>query len=131
MPATVTIVYRFLPQYRFDFFKGLERRLESEGIHLRLVYGQTSQDKEEFLIDWAEPVRNKVFRLGSQALHWQPLPKNVDESDLVVLMQENKLLSNYPLLLKRRLRKAPVALWGHGTNFQDTGRNLSNRFKAM
>ncbi|MEW8246124.1 MAG: glycosyltransferase family 4 protein, partial [Candidatus Thiodiazotropha endolucinida] len=63
---------------------------------------------------------------------WQPSPNDIFESDLIVIMQENRLLSNYVLLLRRILFKTPVAYWGHGANFQSIApRGLREKWKRF
>ena len=48
---------------------------------------------------------------------WQHVHAHLRDADLVVLSQENSLLSNYPLLFAGRSSRR-VAFWGHGANFQ-------------
>ena len=51
-------------------------------------------------------------------------------SDLIVLIQENRLLSNYPLMIRRWRRGQRLAYWGHGLNFQSKAPNgISERLK--
>ncbi len=86
-----------------------------------LVHGQATRreaiKKDEGSISWAIKVRNRVWEFGSRDIIWQPLPKEARQANLVVLMQESRILSNYPLLLARAWGKR-VAYWGHGKNFQ-------------
>jgi len=51
---------------------------------------------------------------------WQPFPVAAKSADLVVVTQENRILSNYPLLLRRHFGGPKVAYWGHGANLQST-----------
>jgi len=51
-------------------------------------------------------------------------------ADLVILPQENGILANVPVLLARRLKRRPVAFWGHGANFQGNPESLSERIKS-
>jgi glycosyltransferase involved in cell wall biosynthesis len=130
----VTIIYRFMPQYRYDFFCGLKDELQKDNVVLNLVYGKYKHyDKNDTVdIDWGMPVKNKVLKIGSHQLTWIPTPKKtIQESDLIILMQENKILSNYPLLLQSILRKKKIALWGHGVNYQAKNNSLGNRFKKF
>jgi L-malate glycosyltransferase len=127
----VSIIYRFLPQYRVDFFCALRESLEGAGIDLQLVYGKNrrSPKKDELDLDWATPVANREFKLGRHALYWQPVPEEVFSTDLIILMQENKILSNYYILYNALKNRKKVALWGHGVNFQGNPNSLSTRFK--
>ncbi len=91
-------------------------------MQLRVVHGQSSlQDatrKDEGTLPWTEKVHNRYLNVGGVYLTWQPLPKDLGDADLVILMQENKILSNYPQILRRRLLGKAVGFWGHGRNFQ-------------
>ncbi|MCZ7562818.1 MAG: glycosyltransferase [Burkholderiales bacterium] len=47
-------------------------------------------------------------------------------------MQENRIVSNYPLLLGRAWRRAKIAYWGHGKSFQSSApRGLRERWKRL
>jgi glycosyltransferase involved in cell wall biosynthesis len=47
-------------------------------------------------------------------------------------MQENRIISNYSWLARRRLNGPMVAYWGHGANFQSTSRaGLRERWKRL
>ena len=61
----VTIVYRFLPQYRLEFFNGLRKELSSAGISLRLIYGKgrtPSAKQDERDVDWGTAVTNRELK---------------------------------------------------------------------
>jgi glycosyltransferase involved in cell wall biosynthesis len=59
-----------------------------------------------------------VWEVGARDFIWQPFPHHLKDADLVIVMQESRLLSNYPLIMKRWLGGPKVAYWGHGRNFQ-------------
>jgi hypothetical protein len=141
--AEVCIVYRFLPQWRVEFFNGLRAALAAENINLNLLYGknlpQRAEKKTSYRLkwgnevdlDWATPVPNRRWNVGKYELVWQDLSDQALEADLTIFMQESSLLSNYVTGLKRKLRGRKVALWGHGLNHQEGSRSLPNRFKEM
>jgi len=130
--STVGIAYRFLPHYRVGFFSALREALHGDGIDLELSYGvapgaPTTPDPE---LAWARPVRNTSMAMGSSSpFIWQEIPPAVRKADLVVLMQESKLLSNFPMIARGVAGLTRVALWGHGLNFEREHDSLSNRFK--
>ena len=130
--STVGIAYRFLPHYRVGFFSALHTALHGDGIDLELSYGvppgsDATPDPE---LSWARPVRNRVIAMGSSSpLVWQQIPRAVRKADLVVLMQESKVLSNFPVIARGVAGLSRVALWGHGLNFEQEHGSLSNRFK--
>lgn len=121
MKKVVILQHRLL-HYRMGFFEGLRKACEARGIKLHLVHGQPTK-KEEIkrdvgVLPWANEVVNRYVSIGNKDVLWQPFPAQHRDADLVVIMQENRLLSNYPWLFLRGLHKAKVAYWGHGRNFQ-------------
>ncbi len=120
----VAIVQYRLLHYRLRLFELLRTRLNSAGVELQLIHGQASKTErsrnDEGKLAWATPVRNLFLRIGGKDLVWQPLPASARDAALVVVMQENRLLSNYWLQLRRALGGPRVAFWGHGRNYQST-----------
>ena len=130
----IAIVQRRLTHYRVPLFERLRARLADEGHDLLLIHGQPAPHEEEKRdageLDWALRIRNRYAPpTGSKHLCWQPLPDAVRAAHLLIIAQENRLLSNYPFLLRRRPAQR-LAFWGHGANLQ-AGRTqgLSERFK--
>jgi len=120
----VAIVQYRLLHYRLQLFELLRSRLNSAGVELQLIHGQASMTErsrnDEGKLAWAIPVRNLFLRLNGKDLVWQPLPAAASDAALVVVMQENRLLSNYWLQLRRALGGPRMAFWGHGRNYQST-----------
>lgn len=136
MGSIVTIFQYRLLHYRVDLFKLLKEKLDADGVELRLVHGQASPTealrKDEGDLSWAIKVHNSFWTVKGRDICWQPSPNDIFESDLIVIMQENRLLSNYVLLLRRILFKTPVAYWGHGANFQSIApRGLREKWKRF
>jgi glycosyltransferase involved in cell wall biosynthesis len=117
----------WVPQYRAPFYSGLRDRLASDGIEMRLVHGDPPASRrrrgDQKAIDWAEMVPNRFWTVAGLELTHQPVWKQLSGADLIVLQQETGLVLNYPLLAKARLGGTPVALWGHGHNFNQLDRN--------
>lgn len=129
----VAIVYRFLPQYRVDFYEGLRKQLRKEGVEFQLFYGKTKANpkKDEVDLDWGSPVKQTQVKLFGKPFLYQHLPKSIYESDLMILVQENRLLSNLPLAIGAHRRGLRVALWGHGANLQAKANSFGNRLKKL
>lgn len=133
--ARVVITQHRLLHYRQAFFDRLRVAAAARGIDVRLVVGQPSatealkQDTGQ--LPWADLMRNRTLRVKGVDLIWQSLPAELRGADLVVLIQENRVLSNYPWLLRWRVRPGQkVAYWGHGRNLQsDAPRGLRERWK--
>jgi hypothetical protein len=76
------------------FFERLKSRLEGEGIEFHLVHGQTpaseamKQDEEH--LEWADRMVNRFWPIGGTDILWQPLPRPLRDSNLVVVTQENR-----------------------------------------
>lgn len=118
----VCIVQHRLLHYRTEFFERLRAACAAVGVDLMLVHGQPTAieaiRKDTGHLPWATEVKNLSFRLAGRDILWQPLPSAVKDCELVVLMQESRLLSNYPWLFGLGPKKTRVAFWGHGRNFQ-------------
>jgi glycosyltransferase involved in cell wall biosynthesis len=129
----VLILYKFLPQYRLEFFEQLKIALMKEGVELNLVFGKhkntDSLKKDEVEISWAKFVPNRTFRVGHTELIWQPCLKYLRGTDLVIVEQANRLLVNYFLMFARHFSHFRFANWGHGRNLQDDPHSIRNKFK--
>lgn len=125
-----------LLHYRTKLFEQLRATCASKGIQLELVHGQASRresvKKDEGSLPWARKVVNSFWEVGPRDLVWQPIPQYVKDADLVIVMQESRILSNYPLLLSRLWSKRKVGYWGHGKNFQsDAPTGLREQWKNL
>jgi L-malate glycosyltransferase len=132
----VTVLQERLLHYRVLFFERLKSWLDREGIEFHLVHGQTpaseAMKQDEGHLEWADRVVNRFWPIGGTDILWQPLPRPLRDSDLVVVMQENRIISNYPLLLKRHLGSPKVAYWGHGVNVKSIAPyGLRERWKRL
>lgn len=133
MKKVVILQHRLL-HYRTKLFEQLRAAGAAKGIQIELVHGQASRresiKKDEGSLPWAYKVVNKVWELGDRDIIWQPFPAQLKDADLVVVMQESRILSNYPLLLSRLWSKRKVGYWGHGKNFQsDAPTGLREQWK--
>ncbi len=119
---TVVIAQHRLLHYRVQLFQLLGEMLKQRDVKLELVHGQASPTestrKDEGNLPWASKVRNYFFNIGGIDLIWQPMPSVAKRCDLLVLIQENRILSNYHHIAIRKLLKRKVAYWGHGKNLQ-------------
>lgn len=123
MQKTVVIVQYRLLHYRVSLFERLKVACAQRGVQLELVVGQATrrerQRADEGKLDWAYSVINRVWEIGKKDWVWQPIPNSLRHAELVVVMQESRLLANYLLIVRRALgSKVAVAYWGHGRNFQ-------------
>lgn len=129
----VLILYKFLPQYRVEFFDQLKANLLLYDIELILIYGklknQDSKKNDERSLEWAIYRENKVLQVGSIGLLWQPCLDMLPKIDLIIVEQANSLLVNYLLIPLSKVMKFKFAFWGHGANLQEDPNSIKNRFK--
>lgn len=129
----VSIIYRLLPQYRASFFQDLRDNLAGEKVKLSLFYGRTrgNPKKDEVDLEWATFIHQTQIDLFGKTLLYQHLPDSIYQSDLIILMQENRLLSNFTVARRARRNDIKTAFWGHGINLQDQPNSVANRWKRL
>ena len=113
MTKNVCIFQPRLLHYRTTLFEQLREACASDGINVRLICGQAvgrerSKDDEAEL-PWVEKVRNRYAEVAGRTILWQPTPFDWRECDLAIVMQESRILSNYPLQALRHIRGTKVA----------------------
>lgn len=135
MDLKVVIIQRILPHYRIPFFRMLNEVLVQQNIQFQLLYGQekfgTVPKTVDVADEWATKIENRYIDLPFVGeVVWQPCWRYLQDADLVVVEQANRLLLNYPLKFLWPNSKRKVAYWGHGANFQSPNPDsLDNRLK--
>lgn len=118
----VVILQHRLLHYRVKLFDELKYELKHNNIELDLISGgASSQEKERDDVGrlaWNKEVKNIFFRVGRIDILWQCLPWSIFKSDLIIIMQENRIVSNYYVMALCWLLNIKVAYWGHGKNLQ-------------
>lgn len=121
----VIILQRVMPHYRLPFFRRLRENLAARGIDLAVLYGDERPGTLPATVPldepWATWLRNRYLKVGRRELVWQPALRQLQDSDLVIVEQSSRLLVNYLLLARSGGRRAKIAYWGHGQNFQAGG----------
>ena len=129
----VLFLYKFLPQYRVDFFQKLKVSLREHDVDLQLIYGKLNSNdklkKDDAIIDWAICIQNLTCVLGKTELIFQPVIKHLKNKDLVIVQPENKLLITFYLILARPFSKYKLGFWSHGKNMQKNVNSWENRIK--
>jgi glycosyltransferase involved in cell wall biosynthesis len=128
---SVAIVFPIFSHYRLQFFLKLRGLLEEAGIRLVLIYGKGAETGLSKQVEgrWSPPSQNREFEVLGKKLIWMDLPPEAYTSSLAILIQENRYLSNYPLLWRRQSADLPTAFWGHGLNHQAHRDSIGNRIK--
>ncbi len=132
----VTILQRRMYQYRLTLFDQLRRELDERNIELQVVYGQPSptdaKRRNAGSLAWGDEVPSRWFTVRGTELQWLPVPPARSDVDLLILMQENKIVSNPLHLARRALGRGPLlGYWGHGRNLQGDPNSLSERLKRQ
>jgi len=131
----VLIIYKYLPQYRMEFFEQLKTQLVKYNVELQLIHGKSNKvdalKKDEANIEWANCIPNRTIKAGSKVLIWQPVLSFLKNKDLIITLPENKLLLNYYLMISRHFSKYKFAYWGHVYNMQKDLKSLRNIGKLM
>lgn len=133
----VVISQHRLLHYRVEFFDRLRNKCKENGVELHLLHGQASirekTKKDEGFLPWANKVVNYIWPVGPVDVIWQPVPADLRDPDLFVMIQENRVLSNYALIWRRLRGAGPMlAFWGHGANFQARSNNsLREKWKRF
>jgi glycosyltransferase involved in cell wall biosynthesis len=116
----VAIVYRYVHQYRREFYDRLRDRLAAADVELRLIAGEPGPEDaskgDAIEVPWARAIDNVVVPFGQREIYWQPVFRHVRDADLVIVEQASKLLVNYLLIAARRFGGPRVAFWGQGLN---------------
>ena len=121
MIKVVIYQYRLL-HYRVELFNSLRKEIAKSDVQLVLVYGQASEKeakrKDEAKLAWGVRVLNRFMNISDVDIMWQPVSDHIKDAGLCIFMQENRILSNYYLMLMRFFHGYKVAYWGHGLNYQ-------------
>jgi len=132
----VCIVQARLHHFRVPFYGYLRQELATAGIELVLVHGDASPhekgQEDSGHLEWAIRIKNRSAYIGKTELLWQPCLEYVNDCELVIVQQENRMLVNYWLLLRKNLTRQKLAFWGHGANCQSSNRNgLKESWKRL
>ncbi len=121
------VVFRaeILTHYRVAFHERVRDLLHHHEVDYVLRVGTPRGDEiakmDTVELPWTQRMRS--YAIGSRGkLLWQSGFSDLT-ADLLIVGQENRILSNYPLQALRRLLTAKVAYFGHGRNFQSRNPN--------
>lgn len=129
MLKKIVIIQRRMTHYRVAFFESLRTQMAERNFQLVLGYGvgtvaeQGKRDAAD--IEWARKLPTRYFFGGR--ICYQPLKDICDDTALLIVTSENKLICN----LWHQFTPVPykVALWGHGANLQGKSTSWREKFK--
>ena len=130
----VVAVVANVKQFRHVLYQRLHARLLHDDIDLKVYYSApgrleaTKQDSCDLPTLLGKRVRRIYCCRDRMLLQFPPL-QDLARADLVIVVQANGYLLNYPLLLLAALGLKRVALWGHGRNRQGRSESLSEYLK--
>lgn len=114
----IVIIQRRMTHYRVPLFQLMRDKFRAAGVELAVAFGDpTAQERKNMdsgILSWGTHVPCRYFFDGNFC--WQNAHGLAQGADLVILAQENKLLLNHLLMLRKRRFK--LAFWGHGANLQ-------------
>lgn len=136
MKRSVAIIQTRLTHYRVPLFEGLKTSLQGYNVELKLICSESSFDgkerKDEGYLDWSTIVAAKHLQLGGVELFWQSALKHIADSDLIIVPQENRLVLNYLLFIRKFFVNKKLAFWGHGKNMQAENTNwFKDQWKSL
>jgi glycosyltransferase involved in cell wall biosynthesis len=111
-----------LYKYRAPFSQAVRNNLEKHDVQYHVVYSDPpnlSKLKDDTTeLDWA--TKTAIYYFGPQkyGFAFQNALGVLRTADLIIMQQENKLLLNYLLHLRRFFDIGKLAYFGHGRNFQ-------------
>ncbi len=113
--ARVLIVQAIVPHYRFKLYELLYQHLLRNCIELQIAYGMpnTQQAAKHDFVDLPEPVGLKVNNYwfwGGKVLY-QPILWRMLSVDLVIVLNANGHLLNYPVSVAALLGHPKLAYW--------------------
>jgi L-malate glycosyltransferase len=127
----VLIIEKRMTHYRVPMFEKLRTLLADRGIELLVGYGPCHASErsrnDAGALDWATHVPTLYLAGGKICL--QSFGAAARTCDLLVVTQENKLVSN--LVHQFLPTRYKVALWGHGGNLQGDPHSLAEKWKRF
>lgn len=131
---TVTFIYPPSPKYRESFHYKLRDVLAEHGVRYKVAYcaPQAENRRKADTVDIPFGRKVPLWTVPGIGLQLQGAFREVVESDLIIIQQENKLLLNYLCNLLSLAGIKQVAYFGHGRNFQAQNPNsIAEKWKRV
>ncbi len=132
---TVLFITPVVKKFRVPFFIRLHETLSKQSVNFRVIYSEpgsmekTKEDSADLPLNVGKKVTARSYFNGRLTLQHVPL-KEIMVANLVIIVNANKFLVNYPIIVLSRLTSKKVAFWGHAYNHQSRHQNLREKFKA-
>lgn len=124
MPVRLIILQTTLPSYRRSFFSEISNLLKSDfELYAGDNYFQESIETDKQILHYG--IRNKYY--FKKKLLWQIGVKQLSKKEGILVLELNpRILSNWWLLLIRKLKGKDTVLWGHA--FPRSGKTSNTEF---
>jgi glycosyltransferase involved in cell wall biosynthesis len=126
---SVVLIDEVMMHYRVDFHEQLRAKLKESGVDYNVVYSAADGDytAKKDTVDLG--FGKKVYKRKFGPLVFQMIPLSLLKSDLVIMVQGNRLFVNYLMIVVRRFFGNKWAFWGHGRNYQGNPNSLQEKWK--
>lgn len=117
----VAYAYYLSPRYREAFHYALKEKLEERGINYSFLYSADflNESKGDTVkIFWAKTRKLIQIKFLGKRLFWHSIFLDAKRTDLIIIQQENRILSNYILQIFAPIMGYRIGFFGHGKNFQ-------------
>lgn len=132
---SIVIVQGYVPHYRKPFFDQLNELLEKENFSMGVLvdgikHDQNANGDSSNLSGYMTKQRSRRIWFGKKFLIVKPISRMELKADVVVVEQAIKNISNWLLILIRRMFGRPTALWGHGVDYVNKEEMLGSFFRS-
>lgn len=125
----VLILQERIPHYRVAFFERLRAELASDNVRLDVAHGGITQvgtlRADEVELPWSLTLPIRRIQIRGRDLIWQRVGSLASRYDLVILPHQTRYLSGWATMLRRKVARRRVALWGMTRNYTAEGANGS------
>lgn len=135
IPKKVLFITPVVKQFRVPFFVRLHGSLLQQGVKLRVVYSEPGnrEGTKKDSVDLPPHIGKKVRRYGffcGRLIYQYVSMMDMLSSDLIIIVNSNRFIINFPLVFLSILKLKKIAFWGHAYNHQSKRDSFRERFKA-
>lgn len=129
----VSYAFPISHHFRVPFHERLRDILSANGITYKFIYSDYNNEhkNDTVNVEWAIKSKCLSMPIGRARLFYQFITTITRSHELVILQQENRQLSNIPVIIFRKLAGKKVAFFGHGQNFQGNANSVSEIIKRL
>lgn len=134
--ANILILQEYIPRYRRRFFERLGLELEAIGHRLLIGIGDPSESLKargdsSHLPQYELNMRELTLSIFGRRVVMRATGAAIRHADYVIAEHARRNLDVYRLLLPKRWRKVPFALWGHGRDYVKRSSQIERRLLSV